>query len=212
MEEKKSGKGLAIASLVLGILAIINSFIPIINFIAYILGIIALILGIIAIVKNAGRGMAIAGVVLAGVALILATVINAGTASLIEEGGSSSSSSSSSGSTNSSKVVEYTPVDIDTLEDALDNNAAAAKDTYNGKYFAVTGRLSVIDSDLKYISIVSTTDEWDIIGIHCTIKNEKTKEVVKTLSKDQIITVKGKITDVGEVLGYYLDIDEIVVQ
>ena len=59
------------------------------------------------------------------------------------------------------------------------------------------------------ISLVSSTDEWDLIGIHCTIKNKEQKEIVKTLTKDQEITVKGKITDVGEVLGYYLDITEI---
>lgn len=109
-------------------------------------------------------------------------------------------------------VKEYLKVDIDTLDDALENNAAAAKDTYDGKYVEITGRLGTIDSDLKYISLLSITDEWDFSGVHCSIKNSATREVVKTLSKDQTITVKGKITDVGEVLGYYLDIDEIVTQ
>lgn len=109
------------------------------------------------------------------------------------------------------QTIEYTPVDIDVLEDALDNNAAAAKETYNGKYFEITGRLGNIDSDLKYISILSTTDSWDIIGVHCTIKNDETREKVKTLSKDQTIIVKGKITNVGEVMGYYLDVDEIII-
>ena len=103
-------------------------------------------------------------------------------------------------------------MDIDELEDALENNAAAAQDTYKGKYFEITGRLGTIDSDLKYISLLSTTDDWDLVGVHCTIKNQATKDVVKTLSKDQTITVKGKITDVGEVLGYYLNIDEIIPQ
>lgn len=120
---------------------------------------------------------------------------------------------SKSSKSNSEKIViEYENVDIDTLEDALENNAAAAKDSYKGKYLAITGRLGTIDSDLKYISLLSTTDNWDILGVHCTIKNSKTKDVVKTLTKDQTIVVKGKITDVGEVLGYYLDIDEIIPQ
>ena len=108
------------------------------------------------------------------------------------------------------KKIEYTPVDIDELEEALENNAAVAKEKYNGKYFAISGRLGTIDSDLEYISLLSPTDKWDIIGIHCTIKNAKTRKMVKTLVKDQNIIVKGKITDVGEVLGYYLDIDEIL--
>ena len=57
---------------------------------------------------------------------------------------------------------------------------------------------------------MSSTDEWDFNGIHCNIKNKEQKEIVKTLTKDQEITIRGKITDVGEVLGYYLDINEIL--
>lgn len=125
---------------------------------------------------------------------------------------STGTSNTGKGSTEQQENVEYIKLDVDTLNDALENNAAAAKETYNKKYVEVTGKLSTIDSDLAYISIVSTTDEWDFMGIHCKIKNNKTKNVVKTLSKDQTITVRGKITDVGEVLGYYLDIIEIVTE
>ena len=127
-------------------------------------------------------------------------------------GESSESSNSSNNSTEKQEKIEYIKLDVDTLNDALENNAASAKETYNGKYVEVTGKLSTIDSDLAYISIVSTTDEWDFIGVHCEIKDSKTKDVVKTLSKDQTIVVRGKITDVGEVLGYYLDIIEIVTE
>ena len=122
----------------------------------------------------------------------------------------SSSSSNSNKNNQENKVIEYQKIDIDELEKALDDNAAAAKDTYNGKYLEISGRLGAIDSDMKYISLISTTDKWDIVGVHCTIRNSSTKDVVKTLKKDQTIVVKGKITDVGEVLGYYLDIDEII--
>ena len=107
--------------------------------------------------------------------------------------------------------IEYIKVSKDDLDEALENNAALARETYINKYVEVTGKLGAIDSELKYISLVSSTDEWDLIGIHCTIKNKEQKEIVKTLTKDQEITVKGKITDVGEVLGYYLDITEISV-
>lgn len=109
-----------------------------------------------------------------------------------------------------SEVIEYIKVTKDELDEALDNNAALARETYNGKYVEVSGKLGTIDSELKYISLVSSTEKWDFIGIHCKIKNNEQKEVVKTLIKDQEITVKGKITDVGEVLGYYLDITEII--
>ena len=112
-------------------------------------------------------------------------------------------------SVNSNEVIEYMAINVDTLEKALESNPANAKDTYNGKHLEITGRLGTIDSDSKYISLLSTTDKWDLTGIHCTVKNDEQKEKIKTLNKDDTIVVKGKITDVGEVLGYYLDISEI---
>ena len=119
-------------------------------------------------------------------------------------------STSSSNYTEQTENIEYIVVDIDNLEDDLTNNAAAAKDKYKNKYVEIKGKLGTIDSDLKYISLLSITDEWDFSGIHCSIKSNEQREIIKTLNKDQIITIKGKITDVGEVLGYYLDIIEIL--
>ena len=127
-------------------------------------------------------------------------------------GGNSEESKGNSINNSSNQVpenIEYIKVSKEDLDEALENNAALARETYNNKYVEVTGKLGTIDSELKYISLVSSTDEWDLIGIHCTIKNKEQKEIVKTLTRDQEITVKGKITDVGEVLGYYLNITEI---
>ena len=55
--------------------------------------------------------------------------------------------------TETPETIEYTAIDVDALNDALENNAAAAKDTYNKKYLEITGKLTNIDSDLSYISI-----------------------------------------------------------
>lgn len=143
---------------------------------------------------------------------IIVAIVIIGVASA---GGSEENISNYNGTSNNGQganVIEYQTVLIDDLEDALDVNAAAAKDTYNGKYLEITGRLGTIDSDLKYISLLSLTNEWDFVGIHCSIKNTDTKEIVKSLKKNQTIVVRGKITDVGEVLGYYLDIYEIIPQ
>lgn len=134
----------------------------------------------------------------------------------IFSGGGESENSTNSDSNNSSthqqENIEYLKVTKDELDEALEKNAAAAKDTYINKYVEVSGKLGTIDSDLKYISLMSATDEWDFNGIHCEIRNNDQKEIVKTLTTDQEITIKGKITDVGEVLGYYLDITEIITE
>jgi hypothetical protein len=119
------------------------------------------------------------------------------------------SDNKSSNSKAKQKEIEYTKVTKDDLDEALKNNAAVAKDTYDGKYVEISGKLGTIDSDLKYISLMSSTNKYDFNGVYCRIKDKKQKETVKTLTKGQKIIVKGKITDVGEVLGYYLDITEI---
>lgn len=122
----------------------------------------------------------------------------------------SAESNDSSEEESREEVHNYTRIDIDVLEKALDDNPAAAKADYNNQYLEIVGRVGSIDSDLKYISLLSTTDSWDINGVHCSIKNEATKEKVKTLKRDQVVAVRGKITNVGEILGYYFDIQEII--
>ena len=122
---------------------------------------------------------------------------------------SSEINNTNNSSNQTSKTIEYIKLSKDDLDEELEKNAAVAREKYIDKYVEVTGKLGTIDSKLKYISLVSSTKEWDLIGVHCYIKSEGQKEIIKTLTSDQEITVKGKITDVGEVLGYYLNITEI---
>ncbi|WFR66659.1 Ltp family lipoprotein [Curtobacterium flaccumfaciens] len=59
-------------ALILGIVAIVGCAIPIVNFVSIVLGVGAVVLGIIALVqKNRSRGLAIAGTILGGLALIV---------------------------------------------------------------------------------------------------------------------------------------------
>lgn len=70
-------KGLAIASLVLGVIAILGCLIPGVNFVSIALGLVGGVLGIISLVKRlGGRGMAIAGVVLSILAIVVSMVVN----------------------------------------------------------------------------------------------------------------------------------------
>lgn len=69
--------GLAIASLVLGILALLVSLVPVLNLGGMFLAFIGGVLGVVALLRgHGGRGMAIAGVVLAALALIIAILVN----------------------------------------------------------------------------------------------------------------------------------------
>lgn len=106
--------------------------------------------------------------------------------------------------------ITYTAYAVSELMDDLNSNALKAADKYKDQYVELTGRLNVIDSSGKYISIVSTEDEFAILGVQCYIKSEEQKSAVMDMSIGDTVVVKGKIKDVGEVMGYSLDIDEVV--
>ena len=105
--------------------------------------------------------------------------------------------------------ISYTAYNVSELTSDLDSNAMKATDKYKNQYVELTGRLNVIDSSGKYISITPTDDEFAIIGVQCYIKNDDQKNAVMDMSIGDTVIVKGKITDVGEVMCYSLDIDEI---
>lgn len=107
------------------------------------------------------------------------------------------------------KQREYITVSVSTLVNELENNAAAAQKKYKNKYVKVTGKLGTIDSDGDYISIDDPADVFSITGVQCFInKNDKKQSnFVLNLRKGQTVTAYGKITDVGELLGYHLEVD-----
>jgi hypothetical protein len=63
--------GLAIASLVLGILSVLTAWIPIIGLIAWILAPLGLIFGFLSIGKPSGKGLAIGGLITSGIGLLI---------------------------------------------------------------------------------------------------------------------------------------------
>lgn len=111
--------------------------------------------------------------------------------------------------TESEPEIEYTAVDVDTMMDDLQSNAMKAEDTYNDKYLEITGRLALIDSDGKYISVFSQSDEFAILGVQCFIKDEDAKSKVMDMSIGDTVTLKVHIKEVGEVMAYVADIIEI---
>lgn len=127
---------------------------------------------------------------------------------------STTSSSNTSAKTESAKevdtpaLIEYTSVSVNDMMSDLDSNAMGASDKYKGKYLEITGKLSNIDAAGKYIDLMADGD-FEIIGVQCYIKNDDQKSKIASMSKGDTVTLKGKCTDVGEVLGYSLDIEEI---
>lgn len=102
---------------------------------------------------------------------------------------------------------EYKKVTAKKLEDDLEGNALKAADTYMDQYLEITGIITSVDISGKYIGINS--EEYVFTNIQCYIMNDDQKKVVMDKNKGDSVTIKGKVTNIGEVLGYSIEMDEI---
>ena len=122
-------------------------------------------------------------------------------------GNSNTNDSSSSADIDNSAIqepVNYIAVSVADMMDMLNANALKAENTYNGQYLEITGRLNVIDSDGSYIALYG--GDFDFIGVQCYVKNDEQLNFVMDMVTGDTYTVRVKITDVGEVIGYQADI------
>ena len=107
--------------------------------------------------------------------------------------------------------ITYTAYNVTELFDALNNNALNAQQAYKDQYVEITGYLGTIDSSGKYIGVGAKSDDYNYFldEVLCYIKNDDQLNQIAAMSKDDSITLRGIITNVGEVMGYTLDIDSI---
>lgn len=128
--------------------------------------------------------------------------------------GSDETASGSKGSTTSAetKPVEYTTVEIDMLLDELSKNAYNAQQKWKDQYVAIEGGIiSTIDASGEYFAIESTDDQYFLESISVDIPKNIRSEVMSSISSGASVTVKGKITDVGEIMGYSVDADDVII-
>ena len=107
--------------------------------------------------------------------------------------------------------IEYAHYDVTELFDALKGNAMKAQNTFKGQYVELEGYLGTIDSNGKYIGLKAADDNYDYLfqEVQCYLKTEEQKSIVMEMNAGDHIIVCGKIKDVGEILGYSLNIDSI---
>ncbi len=125
--------------------------------------------------------------------------------------GTTTTTSTANDTTNSaSEVISYEVVDLSVMINELKSNALKAKDTYKGKQIEFTAKISNFDSSGKYISVEpANADEWNFDTVMCYIKNEEQKSLLLEKNTDDIITIRGKVKSIGEVMGYSIDIAEV---
>ena len=110
--------------------------------------------------------------------------------------------------------IEYTSYDFKDLIDELNDNALKAEKDHQDEYVEVTGYLTNIDSDGNYINLGAAEDDYDYMfdSITCDISDDSQSDAIMDMKKYDKIVVKGKITSIGEVVGYTIELDEISVQ
>jgi len=115
----------------------------------------------------------------------------------------------------SESVTEETPTEfmqasVETMLSDLKQNEMRAQKKYGGKYMEVTGTLGSMDSEGEYFSL--DDNSFGIMDVHCKIPKNKREEITNKLiqmEKGDLIVVKGKITDMGEIMGYHLTVIDV---
>ena len=103
----------------------------------------------------------------------------------------------------------YTPCSVSQLITDLENNSYAASNKYKGEYIELTGFLANIDSNGEYISLTDSQDSWNFTNVQCYVTKDKQRNQISQMIKGSTVTIRGKVTDVGEVWGYSIDIKSI---
>lgn len=205
----KKNSGLSIAALVFSIMGC-----------TFIIGVILAIVDLCKKDTSKKHGLSIASLVICGVWLVLSLVfdstnntekatntIETASAQQEETIEKTSESLSTVETVEPEKSIEYIPVTATELSDALTGNALKAKETYAGHYLEITGELGNVDSNGKYIDI--DTNDFSLTIIQCYIKNDEQKAVIMEKSKGDSIMVRGYCKDVGEIMGYSIDIESV---
>ncbi len=208
---------MGIASMVIGIISALLGFIPFCNYFALIPAGVGFILGVIDLIlksskKEKGIGFAISGIILNTIAIILIILWTALFAVAVADEDLYSTTNTETETSNNkieTAAIEYTDYSVSELMDDLDNNALKAEKQYMDTYVSLTGRLNAIDSDGAYISIAPKNKMISIFNVTCYINDDEQLNKVIEMQVNDIITVHGKITAVGEILGYTLEIHTI---
>lgn len=129
-------------------------------------------------------------------------------AAILGIAGNSDTNPSDTNTTTIQEPINYSVVSVADMIDNLNTNALKAEKTYDGQYLEVTGRLGNIDSNGSYITLYG--GDFDFTGVQCYIQNDEQLNFVMDMVDDNTYTVRVKITDVGEILGYQADIIEFV--
>ena len=105
---------------------------------------------------------------------------------------------------------EYMEADATAMLNELEANAMRADKKYKGKYVMITNaKVMNIESDGDYFTVSSPNDDLGLTGITVSPRNKEQKAMLENLNNGQYVTVYGKVTKAGEIMGYRVDLDKV---
>lgn len=144
--------------------------------------------------------------------LILITFIAVGCGESGTKNTGSSPKSITESSSNTPQPTTYIDADINAMLTEAESNGAAANKHYKGKKLKILGgHIQNIDSGLSYISIDGNAASFSLIHVNCKIdaNNQELQDSVIQLKKGENVVVYGTITEVGDIMGYTMELDKI---
>lgn len=138
----KGSNGLATAGFVLGLLGLLTSWIPFLNIVGIVLGVLGVVLAGVGLAKskkvNAGKGLAIAGIILGSLAVIFAILINAVFVNAVDEAFSETTKTSVDTSDSSNKASSGQKASSDAKVGTTRDNPAPLGSKITGGDWTVT--------------------------------------------------------------------------
>lgn len=109
--------------------------------------------------------------------------------------------------------TEMEKVTVGEMTKVLEENEMRAQKLFSGKWLEITGYLGNMDSEGEYFTLESNSARLFSTDIRCTIPSDKRQTITDKLvkmNKGDRIMVKGKVTDMGEIMGYQVSIVDVV--
>lgn len=105
--------------------------------------------------------------------------------------------------------LSYNSYTVADLLNELEGNAMRAKDAHKNELVQLEGYIASFDASGSYVT-VGTSDRWSFDDVRCDIETDEQKAILSDHSVGDYICLQGKITMVGELLGYSMDIHRIL--
>ena len=88
--------------------------------------------------------------------------------------------------------ISYADEDLRSILNLMESNKIAAESQYEDKYIRLSGRISEIGEN-EIDLIPAASDMFQMSGAECKLADSEKAKVVN-LRKDQLVTVKGKVS------------------